>query len=87
MRTEMHEARPYSIRVVSARKVVFTFDMDEPENENLLDKEVVVRSMAGFMVAHPRFESYTAEYVGKWLVLTCVGVINREHVPHVDMHL
>lgn len=87
MRTEMHDAQPHSIRVVSSRKVVFTFDLDAPENENMKDKDVVVRSMAGFMVAHERFESYTAEYVGKWLVLTCVGTINREHVPHVDMHL
>lgn len=83
MRTEMHDARPHSIRVVSARKVVFTFDMDEPENANLRDVELVKRSMAGFMVAHERLESYTAEYLGKWLVLTCVGTISLG----VDMRL
>lgn len=76
MRTEMHDAKPHSVRVVSTRKAVITFDMDESENSNLRDQQVLARSMAAFMVAYPRFESYSAEYVGKWLVLTVVGTLS-----------
>lgn len=79
MRTEMHDAQPMSIRVVSTRKVAFTFDLTVPENHNLRDKEVIARSMGAFMVAHPRFESYRAEYIGDLLVLTCAGTLNLNH--------
>lgn len=75
MRTEMHDATPHSIRMVSARKVAFTFDLTVSENANLRDKSVVTRSMAGFMLAYENLESYRAEYVGDYLVLTCTGTI------------
>jgi hypothetical protein len=83
MRTEMHDAQPHSIRLVSARKVAFTFDLTLPENANLREQGVVTRSMAAFLLAYDRFESYRAEYVGDWLVLTCTGTITLG----VDMDL
>ena len=76
MRTEMHDAKPSTIRLASARKVVFTFDLREPENHNLRDQNVLTRSMAAFMLAYERFESYRAEYVGDFLVLSCTGTIS-----------
>lgn len=75
MQTEMHNTKPHSIRVVSSRKVVLAFDLREPENTNLRDKDVITRSMAAFMLAYERFESYRAEYVGDFLVLACTGTL------------
>lgn len=83
MRTEMHDVKPHSIRLVSARKVAFTFDMDEPENGCLRDVALVKRSMAGYLLVYQRFESYSVEYVGKWMVLTATGTISLG----VDMRL
>ncbi len=81
MITEMHDAQVYSVRLVSMRKVVFTFDLRD--NENLRDPNVIRRSMAGLMLVHPRTERYTAEYVGDWLVLSVIGTIN----PHMAEYL
>lgn len=75
MITEMHESVPHSIRLVSARKVAFTFDLNDEANENLRDADVVKRSMAGFMITYSRVEAYSAEYIGDWLVLTVTGTI------------
>lgn len=87
MITEMDGAKPATIRVISARKVVFTFDLTQPENELLREREVLTRSMASYMLAHPRFESYRAEYVVDQLVLTCTGTLNQRYAPHVDEYL
>lgn len=86
MQTEMQDAKPHRINVVSSRKVVFTFDLSLPENQNLREHEVVTRSMAAYMLAYPNVESYTAQYLMDVLVLTCVGTVNPQHVHHVDVY-
>lgn len=82
MITEIHDAQVYSVRVVSARKVVFTFDLRD--NENMRDPDVIRRSMAQYMLAYPRVDRYSAEYLGDWLVLTVVGTISLQAV---DMYI
>lgn len=73
MHTEMHDAQVYHVRLVSARKVVFTLDLRD--NENLRDPAVIERSMAGYMLAYPNLHTWEAVYVGDWLVLTAAGTI------------
>lgn len=75
MRTEMHDAQVYNVRLVSARKVVFTLDLSDEANENLRDPDVIARSMAGYMLMYPNVDTYEAVYVENWLVLTVVGTI------------
>lgn len=75
MRTEMHDAKVYSIRVISNRKVVFTFDLRD--NEALRDADVIRRSMAGYMLAYPTVSQWEATYFGDdWLVITVIGIVN-----------
>lgn len=75
MQTEMHEAKVHSLQVVSGRTVRLTFNLNE--NESLRDPGIVQRSMAAYTLVYPRFEGYTAEYVGEWLILTLMGQINN----------
>lgn len=78
MRTEMYNARPLSINVVSARRVTFTFDLREPENSNMRDPDVVRRSMAMYLLEYSRMDTYSVEYVGDWLILTVTGNIHGD---------
>lgn len=79
MITEMHDAKPYAVRVVSARKVVFTFDLRD--NDTLRDPDVIRRSMAAYLLKYERVSHYVAEYFGEdWLILTVIGTVNLHTV-------
>lgn len=79
MITEMHDAKPSSVRIVSSRKVVFTFNLRD--NENLRDPDVVRRSMAAYMLKFERVSHYAADYLGDdWLLLTVTGTVNLHTV-------
>ena len=78
MRTEMDDAKPHAVRLISARKVVFTFDLRD--NESLRSKALVERSMAGLMLTYKDVKRYEAEYFGNWLVISVYGTVSRDIV-------